>query len=149
MANWRIIPPNSEEEWEKMYNLRFSVLREPWGEPKGSEKAPDDKLSTHAIVLDAKNEVIATCRAHKCGENQVQLRFMAVSPTQRNLGVGKAILRYIEKKAIDNYQPVHQIILHAREPAVNFYKANGYELVSPSYLLFDSIQHYLMVKTLI
>lgn len=149
MANWRIIPPSNEEEWDKMYALRYSVLREPWGEPKGSEKASDDKLSIHAIVLDKQNEVIATCRAHKCGDKQVQLRFMAVSTNHRNLGVGKAVLKYIEKKACDTYEPVHQIILHAREPAVNFYKANGYVVVSPSYLLFNSIQHYLMVKTLI
>ncbi|MEX1189819.1 MAG: GNAT family N-acetyltransferase [Bacteroidia bacterium] len=149
MANWQIVPPRSQEEWDKMYQLRFSVLREPWSEPKGSEKSPDDAISIHAIILDKENNVIATCRAHQSGDSQAQLRFMAVHPDHQGLGLGKAILKYIEKKACDAYNPVHQIILHAREPAVSFYKSNGYEIVSPSYLLFDSIPHFLMVKTMI
>lgn len=149
MANWRITKPQTEEQYTKMYDLRFRVLREPWGEPRGSEKASDDQLSTHAIVINQNEEVIATCRAHQSGENQIQLRFMAVCPDYQKQGLGKAILKYIETIAIETFKPTHQIILHAREPAVNFYKSHGYVVISKSYLLFGEIQHYLMMKTLI
>jgi predicted GNAT family N-acyltransferase len=40
------------------------------------------------------------------------------------------------------------IILDAREAAVDFYKTLGYTAVKKSYLLFDLIQHYRMTKKL-
>ena len=41
-----------------------------------------------------------------------------------------------------------EIILHARENAVNFYKHCGYTVVEKSYLMWGEIQHYLMKKDL-
>jgi predicted GNAT family N-acyltransferase len=41
-----------------------------------------------------------------------------------------------------------KLILHARDYAVDFYLKLGYQMVEPSYKLFDVLQHYLMEKTL-
>ncbi len=131
-----------------MYDLRYRVLRQAWNQARGSEIADDDKDALHAIVYTNQNKVIACCRAHLVAQEQVQLRFMAVDPDYQGIGLGKAILLYIEKKATEKFKPVKQIVLHARENAVKFYKSNGYELVSESYILFNSIQHYLMIKNL-
>ena len=149
MANWQIIPPQTKEHWEQLYDLRYRVLRQAWNQERGSEIAEDDNEALHAIVYTNNHKVIACCRAHLSAESQVQLRFMAVDPQFQGLGLGKAILFYIEKKATSQYHPVHQFVLHARENAIKFYQSNGYEIVSKSHLLFNSIQHYLMSKTLI
>jgi ribosomal protein S18 acetylase RimI-like enzyme len=39
-------------------------------------------------------------------------------------------------------------VLDAREPAVGFYEKLGYEVTGESYLLFNSIQHFRLQKTL-
>ena len=39
-----------------------------------------------------------------------------------------------------------QMILQAREVAVDFYKSQGYQILEKSHVLFDHIQHYLMQK---
>ena len=39
-----------------------------------------------------------------------------------------------------------KIILQARESAVNFYLSNGYHIEKKTHILFNSIQHYMMVK---
>jgi hypothetical protein len=36
--------------------------------------------------------------------------------------------------------------VHAREIAIPFYESLGYQLVEKSHLLFDEIQHFLMIK---
>jgi hypothetical protein len=41
-----------------------------------------------------------------------------------------------------------KMILHARDYAVDFYLILGYEIIEPSYKLFDVLQHYLMEKNL-
>ena len=41
-----------------------------------------------------------------------------------------------------------EIILNARENAVNFYKNSGYEVIRETYILFDKIQHFEMKKVL-
>jgi hypothetical protein len=51
--------------------------------------------------------------------------------------------------AIENYcktKNISEIILHAREIAIPFYESLGYQLVEKSHLLFDEIQHFLMIK---
>lgn len=149
MAEWRIIPPEQPDHWEKLYQLRYDVLRKPWDQPIGSERAEDDIIALHAIVLNASNEVIATCRAHKSGESQAQIRYMAVRPDMQKMGLGKAILTYIEKRASSSYAPLHQLILHARDHAVPFYVSHGYEVIGPSYTLFGNIQHIQMIKSLV
>ena len=41
-----------------------------------------------------------------------------------------------------------QIILHARENAINFYLKNGFKLGQKTHILFGEVQHYLMKITL-
>ena len=40
------------------------------------------------------------------------------------------------------------LMLNARPNAVNFYRRNGYEVIKESYILFGTMQHYLMTKQL-
>ena len=40
------------------------------------------------------------------------------------------------------------IVLDARENAVGFYEKLGYKISKKSYMLFNEIQHYSMIKTL-
>jgi predicted GNAT family N-acyltransferase len=137
--------PQSDSDWKAYYALRFNVLREPWNQPVGSEVLADEDQAIHAIAVE-QGEVLGVARMHESAENQGQVRCVATATAAQGKGIGKAIMAYLEKKAIEKGWT--EIVLEARENAVPFYQAIGYTIVAESYLLFDEIQHYRMQKAL-
>ena len=142
----KVIQPQSPEDLEKYYRLRFEVLRKPWGWERGSEVTDDEDECVHAMICDEKNEAIAVCRLQMNSADEAQIRFMGVRDDQQGKGVGKIIMNYLEKKAKE--KGATTMILQAREIALEFYKKQGYILVEKSHLMWGKIQHYLMRKSL-
>ena len=141
----KIIEPNSSAEFEQYYNLRYEVLRKPWLQPKGSEKDDDDKSSIHRMIIDESNgKAVAIGRLQFNTSEEAQIRYMAVSDNYQLKGYGNLIIKTLEDIALN--KGIRNIILQARENALKFYWKNGYEIIEKSYLLFDEIQHWLMVK---
>lgn len=136
--------PETEKEFEAYYDLRWRLLREPWQQPRGSEKDDLEDSSFHVMACDENSKVIGVGRLHFNSDTEAQIRYMAVSPEYENLGIGTSILAALEEKAQQEH--CKTIVLHARENAVGFYQKKGYELLEKSHLLFDSIQHYRMKK---
>jgi N-acetylglutamate synthase-like GNAT family acetyltransferase len=141
----KIVSPSTPEEFEKYYQLRWEVLRAPWGKPRGSEKDELEYSSTHALMLDDMDNAVGVCRLNTTEtEGTGQVRFMGVSNTAQGKGYGAKILSHIEQQA--KLQGMKRIILHARENALEFYKRCGYREVEKSYLMWGEIQHTLMEK---
>ncbi|KAI1299654.1 putative acetyltransferase [Halotydeus destructor] len=142
--------PETESEWLSYYDLRYRVLREPWRQPKGSEKLADDDEATHVAYFDGDNNVIGCARLHKTkyfNDTDVgQIRLVAVHPDHQGKGIGRALNDYLEEEAKKSGLSV--IILEARDNAVDFYERLGYVIIEKSYLLYGVIQHYMMSKTL-
>lgn len=138
--------PRTTKEMDLLYKLRYEVLRKPWGEPKGSEVDPGDPTAEHVIALNEQDQIVGTGRLHLNNSEEAQIRYMAVDTQQQKAGVGKALVQYLEEKAIERGAEV--IMLHARETALPFYEKLGYHVVDKSYLLFGEIQHYRMEKQL-
>lgn len=145
LAMLEIISPVTDAHWKAYYALRFSVLREPWNQPLGSEILADEDKAIHAIAVDGK-EVLGVARMHESAENQGQVRCVATATKAQGKGIGKAIMAYLEEEA--KQKGWTEIVLEARENAVPFYQAIGYTIVAESYLLFGEIQHYRMQKKL-
>ena len=141
----KIIEPDSSAEFEQYYNLRYEVLRKPWLQPKGSEKDDGDKSSIHRMIIDESNgKAVAVGRLQFNTSEEAQIRYMAVSDNYQLKGYGNIIIKTLEDIALN--KGIRNIILQARENALKFYWKNGYEIIEKSYLLFDEIQHWLMVK---
>ncbi|HEY1038188.1 MAG TPA: GNAT family N-acetyltransferase [Bacteroidia bacterium] len=138
--------PVSRADFDNYYALRYAVLRKPWGHPPGSEKDEQEDSSVHAFIKE-NNAVLAVCRLQLNSANTGQIRYMGVRPDMQGKGLGKIIISFLEKEAVN--LGVNEIILHSRENAVEFYKSCGYELVEKSYLMWGEIQHYLMRKNLL
>ena len=137
--------PVTQSEWEQYYDLRFKVLREPWGQLKGSEVLTDEDQSDHAMVVDGEtNVIIGVARMQINTPLQGQVRCVAVSPEVQGRGVGKLLMGYLENVA--QQKGIKEIILDARENAVKFYLSIGYEIIGDSYLLFGVIPHFKMRK---
>ena len=144
-----IIMPHTPAQWAAYYRLRYEVLRQPWQQLPGSERAPDDDApaTTHALLLAPETaEAIGVGRLHPSAPGQGQLRFMAVAPAWQGRGIGRQLLAHLEAAA--RRQQLHEIVLHARAEAVPFYERAGYAVVAPSHLLFGRIPHFLMRKEL-
>ncbi|MHA8095212.1 GNAT family N-acetyltransferase [Aquirufa lenticrescens] len=141
----KIKSPQTDSDWKAYYALRFSVLREPWNQPLGSEVLADEDQAIHAIAVE-NEEVLGVARMHESAEKQGQVRCVATATEAQGKGIGKAIMAYLEEKA--KQKGWTEIVLEARENAVAFYQAIGYSIVAESYLLFGEIQHYRMKKAL-
>ena len=135
--------PITQDEWESYYRLRFTILRAPWNQPLGSEVLADEMEAIHAMVIE-NDQIIGVARMHQSGENQGQVRCVAVAAEAQGKGVGKAIMLHLEERAKE--MGMQEIVLEARENAVPFYKSMGYVIEKESYLLFGEIQHYRMKK---
>lgn len=138
--------PTNDQEWQIYYDLRYRVLREPLGQPRGSEQNEGDVTGQHFAYWE-NGELLAIARLDKdVNEGVYQVRFVAVEFNQQGKGLGKLIMLAIEETVRENGG--NKLILHARENALEFYKSLGYKMVEKSYLLFDQIQHYFMIKEL-
>ena len=141
-------PPHSPADWAAYYALRYEVLRQPWGQPPGSERVPADAEAgaRHALLLGPDGAALAVGCLHPHPSGAAQLRFMAVAAAGRGQGYGRAVLRYLEAEA--RRAGFTEVLLHARAEAVGFYARHGYAVLGPSHVLFGQLPHYLMRKAL-
>ena len=143
--NFKIFEPSTNEEWKNYFYLRWKILREPWKQSKGSELDDSDRISIHRmIVID--DQIVGVGRLHFNSRDEAQIRYMGIDHSFRQKKLGSILLMELEKIAFTH--KATKVILHSREYAIPFYKANGYKTVSKTYLLFNEIQHYLMEKSL-
>ena len=98
------------------------------------------------MAVDDNNEVIAVARLQFNSDDEAQVRYMAVAGAYERQGIGRELINSMEAYAGESTR--RKIVLDAREPAVGFYQKLGYTVVEKSYLLFDEIQHYRMMKTI-
>lgn len=141
----RIIEPSTEKEWNAYYELRYQTLRAPWNQPRGSEKDTMENESLHFFALE--DEIPSgVCRLQYNNENTAQVRFMGVDEKGRGKNTGSLLLKHAEERARNDLRKI--MILQARDYAVPFYEKNGYTITEKTFLLWDTIQHYLMTKNL-
>ncbi|RYU80281.1 GNAT family N-acetyltransferase [Hymenobacter persicinus] len=141
--------PRTPAEFAAYYRLRYEVLRQPWGQPEGSERADDDPAPTtlHAMLTAPDGSAAGVARLSPTPESgQAQVRYMAVAPAWQGHGVGRQLLEYLEAQA--RQHGYTECVLHARQAAVPFYARLGYAVVAPSHTLFGTIPHFLMRKAL-
>ncbi|MBX7205121.1 MAG: GNAT family N-acetyltransferase [Bacteroidia bacterium] len=134
------------QELEEAYLLRWTILRKPWQQPKGSEQ---DELEAESITVVARENklIVGTGRVHMAAPGVGQIRYMAVAGEVQGKGVGKQILCMLEEEI--NKRGAQKVFLNSRENAVKFYLANGYTLVKEVDKLYGVIRHFLMEKSLL
>tara|TARA_B100000579_G_scaffold437946_1_gene470177 strand:+ start:1569 stop:2021 length:453 start_codon:yes stop_codon:yes gene_type:complete len=138
--------PETKEEWQKYYFLRWKILRSEFSDDIDSAKDDLEYSSYHIAAFSKDSSILGVGRIHHIDIENAQIRYMAVDLSCREQLVGSNILLNLIKNAKDYNKKF--IILHARENAVNFYKNNGFKLIRKTHLLFGKIQHYLMKLSL-
>ncbi len=139
--------PQTDAEWETYYDLRWHVLRAPWGQPLSAD--PDDERLeevVHAFITDDAGNAIAVGRIILWRDGEAQIRSMATAENRRGQGLGRRIMEYLEQTA--RQRGVTSVFLNAREGATGFYAKLGYEAVGEGPTLFGAIRHVAMRKRL-
>ncbi|HIL73405.1 MAG TPA: GNAT family N-acetyltransferase [Verrucomicrobia bacterium] len=136
--------PESESEFVAYYELRWRVLRKPWGQPSGSERDELDAAATHVAGYDEAKRLVCVGRLHDVETGVGQVRYMAVEEPMRGRGLGQAVLDELERLA--KRQGMTAIRLDARESAVGFYQRNGYVTEGEGHTLFGVVHHSKMRK---
>jgi predicted GNAT family N-acyltransferase len=138
--------PQEKSEFKQYYHLRWKLLRAPWKQAEGSEVDDIENQCFHIMAIDNKDKVIGVARLQFNTATEAQIRYMAVSEIHQGQGIGHELVNTLEQHAIKSHYK--KIVLDAREPALPFYEKLGYEVIEKSYLLFDEIQHFRMIKKL-
>lgn len=134
---------NTDETLLQIIELRYEVLRKPWEQPKNTASDSLEKEAINAFI-EVKGKLVACGRLQDNGYGIGQIRYMAVHSDFQGQGLGKLIVRELEKQA--QLMGLKRLELQARENAVEFYKSCGYAIKEKTFKLWNIIQHYLMVK---
>lgn len=141
----QLIEPRTEQEFEQYFELRWRILRAPWQQPRGSERDDEEDQAYHIMAVD-NQQAIGVARLQFVTPDMAQLRYMAIDNLRQGQGVGRKIVEHMEDYA--RQHAARTLMLHARQNALGFYLALGYGIDELSYLLFNEIQHYKMLKHL-
>ena len=113
----------NQEEFIKYNLFRWEILRKPIGKSIESLKDNHEDSSFHLIGVK-KEQIVGCGRLHLNNPNEAQIRYMSVDEKYQRNGVGKEVLRLLEKEA--KRQNAKKIILNARDHVLDFYKKFGY-----------------------
>lgn len=152
---WQLITPSTPAQWQSYYQLRYQVLRAPWQQPPGSERDELEQVAEHRMIIDSHGQALAVGRLHfltppdtdnpPLAVLQAQVRYMAVAEAARGQGLGAVVLDALEQAALA--KGCQQIVLNARDSAVEFYRKAGYRQGAELPPLW-TIPHWQMLKEL-
>ena len=166
-----LIPPSTPSNL--YYDCRYAVLREPIGFERGSEILNDDNQAIHAWI-EEKGLIMAVGRAHLIPEGSdgssadhpgpsasqcppfgpladsknrpaVQIRQMGTRPESRRMGYAAEVLRTLENTSSQHFG-AKVGLLQAREAAIPFYLAQGWNVVDQPYIIAGIGPHRSMIK---
>ena len=145
MKEIKIITPSSNIQFKEYYQIRFEELRQPWKQPLGSEKDPEDDECIHRMI-EIQNKYVGVARLQYNSPSQAQIRYMAIKKKYQRKGLGEFLIKDLESIASKN--GMTEVILQSRDSAVKFYLKLNYKIIKKTHLLFNEIQHFLMRKYL-
>lgn len=131
-------------EYDEGERLRIRVLRDPIGVPREPEERAEERTLRHLAAFEGERMVGYLMLADQ-GDGAVRMRQVAVDFDRQRHGIGKALVARSEELARSS--GYRMMLLHAREPAVAFYAALGYEVFDEPFLEV-TIPHRKMKKSL-
>jgi N-acetylglutamate synthase-like GNAT family acetyltransferase len=139
--------PVTKEEFKAYYGLRYRILREPLGQPRGTEKDDYEPISTHYMVMDdATNEILGVVKLFEKSPEVAQFSHIAVADSIQNKGIGRMMVDFVEQKARElGYKKMGTL---TRLTATGFYERCGYKPMGITGILFGKLQMMWMEKDL-
>lgn len=139
--------PYGSLEYEEAVALRDKILRAPLGLKFDAEFLAKEKDPQHVHVgaFTESGRLVGCLIMTDLENGQLKIRQVAVDSDQQGRGVGRAMDAFAERSARE--RSFREIVLTARESAVPFYLACGYEAVGEVFIAV-TIPHREMRKLL-
>ncbi len=133
-------------EYNQSVELRDKILRKPLGMVFTEAFLADDE---HEFILGLfdHDKITATLNLKPVSKTQLKMRQVAVDEKIQGQGLGSKLVKFSEDYALK--KGFNEIILHARDTAVNFYLNLNYKITDPNIFYEVGIPHLKMAKKLI
>jgi N-acetylglutamate synthase-like GNAT family acetyltransferase len=139
--------PQTKDDFKAYYAVRYHVLREPWGHPKGTEKDDFEPISQHFMAVDdAAGEVAGVVKWLEREPGVAWLTHLAVMPGFQKQGIGRKLVAAVEAAA--RQKGYIQIGAHARLNATEYFEMLGFQVQGLPAHLFGTVQTVWMEKSL-
>ena len=143
MDNVCFVTIEFRSDWQvAAVRLRDEVLRRPLGLVFDEDDLAKEKDDIHIAAL-ADGEVVGCLVLSRVDDDVVQMRQVAVRGDFQRCGVGRNMVEYSERVAVEN--GYKKIMLHARDIAIAFYEKLGYGPVGDMFVEIG-IVHQEMAK---
>ena len=94
-----ITSPKTREDFKSYYDLRYKVLREPWGMQRGTEKDDFEPISDHYMAVDDKSkEIVGVVKLFEKEPGMGWFSHLAVKDSRQHKGIGKQLILSLKKK---------------------------------------------------
>ncbi len=124
---YTIKTPKTHDDFKAYYALRYKVLSEPWGHPKGTEKDDYEPISEHFMAVNEKNDVVGVVKLYEKTGDVGHISHLAVSPEHQHKGVGHLLLQTVEGRARERGFKI--IGTMARVTATAYFERAGFRIV--------------------
>ena len=91
--------PTTHDDFKAYYALRYKVLSEPWGHPKGTEKDDYEPISEHFMAVNENDEVVGVVKLYEKDKEAGHISHLAVAPEYQRQGIGRLLLNVVEERA--------------------------------------------------
>lgn len=118
--------PTTRDEFKAYYALRYKVLREPWGHPKGTEKDDYEPISEHFMAVNEKGEVVGVAKLFEKAEGVGHISHLAVASDQQHKGIGRQLLETVERRARE--RGFRTLGTMARITATAYFERHGFHV---------------------
>jgi N-acetylglutamate synthase-like GNAT family acetyltransferase len=120
--------PATREEFKAYYALRYKVLREPWGHPKGTEKDDYEPISEHFMAVDEQTgEVLGVIKLYEKTPGVGNLSHLAVATAHQHKGIGNFLIKAVENRGQERGFKILGAM--SRVTATAYFEKHGYHIV--------------------
>ena len=91
--------PKTHDDFKAYYALRYKILNEPAGHPKGTEKDDYEPISEHFMAVDEKQNIVGVIKLYERSEGVGFISHLAVAVEHQRKGVGKLLIKAVEQRA--------------------------------------------------
>ena len=139
--------PQSKDDFKAYYALRYRVLREPWGQARGTEKDDYEPLSQHLMAVDdVDGEVVGVIKWMEREPGVAWLSHLAIASERQKQGIGRLLVRAVEDAA--QAQGCRVIGANSRLNSTDYFERLGYRIKGLPVNYFSTIQLVWMEKDL-
>jgi len=124
---YTIKTPKTRDDFKAYYALRYKVLRESFGYPKGTEKDDYEPISEHFMAINEKGEVVGVAKLYEKSEGVGHVSHLAVAQEYQRKGIGHLLLETVERRARERGFKI--IGTTARTTATAYFERFGFKVV--------------------